>query len=66
LLSEEELWGNHVTKLKGPQFVQYFGSVLDVLRVLGGSGTPGEVTDGVAELLKVPESVREETLASGE
>ncbi|MFP4076915.1 MAG: restriction endonuclease [Halochromatium sp.] len=53
-------------QLKGPQFVQYFGAVIAVLRQLGGSGTPGEVTDGVAELVNVPESVQEETLASGE
>jgi hypothetical protein len=37
-----------MNKIKGPQFVQYFGSVLDVLRQLGGSGTPGEVTEGAA------------------
>jgi restriction system protein len=51
---------------KGPKFVQYFGPILDVLRNLGGSGTPNEVTDGVAELLSVPESEQEETLSSGE
>jgi len=53
-------------ELKGPQFVQYFGPVLEVLRGLGGSGTPGEVTDGVAEMLSMPESIQEEALASGE
>ncbi len=53
-------------KLKGPQFVQYFDGVLQVLKSLGGSGTPGEVTDSIAELLNVPESMQEETLPSGE
>src|SRR5690625_4923198 len=53
-------------KVKGPHFVQYFGPVLDVLRQLGGSGTPGEVVDGVAEMLNVPEHTQEATLPSGE
>lgn len=55
-----------MTKSRGPLFVQYFGPVLDVLRDLGGSGTRSEVTDAIAERLNVPESVQEETLASGE
>ena len=55
-----------MVKVKGPQFVQYFGPVLDVLRELGGSGTPSEVTDAVAEKLNIPEAIQEETLKSGE
>lgn len=55
-----------MTKPRGPQFVQYFGPLLEVLRKLGGSGTLGEATDGVAELIEVPESVQEELLPSGE
>jgi restriction system protein len=53
-------------KIKGPQFVQYFGTVLEVLRGLGGSGTPSEVTDAVAEQLDIPEHAQEEMLKSGE
>jgi restriction system protein len=55
-----------MSKQKGPQFVQYFGPVIEVLRNLGGSGSPSEVTDAVAELLSIPESQQEETLPSGE
>ena len=46
--------GTKVTKSKGPLFVKYFGPVLHALRELGGSGSPSEVADKVAELLDVP------------
>ena len=51
---------------KGAQFLRYFGPVLDALRSLGGSGTPNEVVERVARDLKVPDSVQNELLASGE
>lgn len=35
------------------QFVQWFGPVLDALRALGGSGTPDEVVDHIANVLKI-------------
>ena len=41
------------------------GPVLDALRELGGSGKPREVSDLIAERMKVPDSKREETLKSG-
>lgn len=45
-------------KAKGPQFVQYFVPLLQVLKELGGSGRPAEVRDRIAEKLKIPESER--------
>lgn len=50
----------------GAQFVRYFGPRLDALRALGGSGTPGEVTDQIAKALKIPDEIQNELLASGE
>ena len=54
------------TKTKGPQFVRYFGPVLDALRALGGSGSPNEVADKIAESLKVSQREQEELTASGQ
>lgn len=51
---------------KGPKFVQFFGSVLQALRDLGGSARPGEVVDRVAEIKKVSEKEQQELLASGQ
>jgi len=51
---------------KGPQFVQWFGPLLDTLRKLGGSGTPTEVVDQIAEALAIPDDKLNETLPSGE
>ena len=53
------------SKTKGSQFVRYFGPVLDALRALGGSGSPGEVADKVAESLQMSGRQQEELLASG-
>jgi restriction system protein len=53
-------------KVNGPQFVRYFGPLLDALRALGGSGTPGEVIQRIAEDLKIPDEVQNELLASGQ
>lgn len=47
------------------QFVQYFGPVLDALRVLGGSGTPEEVRGEIAKDLKLTNKVLDEQLESG-
>ena len=51
---------------EGAQFLRYFGPLLDALRALGGSGTPDEVTERIAQDLKIPDDVQNETLASGE
>jgi restriction system protein len=43
---------------KGPQFVRYFGSVIEALKALGGSGRPAEVCDLIAQNLKISEQER--------
>ena len=54
------------TKSKGPQFVRFFGPVLDALRTLGGSGSPEEVANKIAELLQIPQNKIEELTSSGQ
>jgi len=53
-------------KIEGAQFVRYFGPLLDALRGLGGSGTPDEVVESIAENLKLPDEIQNELLPSGE
>jgi restriction system protein len=53
-------------KGEGPQFVRYFGPVLDALRRLGGSGTPEEVVERIAQDLNLSDEVQNELLPSGE
>lgn len=53
-------------KKEGTQFLHWFGPLLDALRALGGSGTPEEATDKVAELCKVSESKQNELMESGQ
>ncbi len=53
-------------KGKGPQFIRFFGSVLEALQDLGGSGRPSEVTDWIAIKLDIPEEEQNETLSSGQ
>lgn len=50
---------------QGPQFVQYFGPVLDALRELGGSGTPNHVRDQLTSKLAISEQVQKEQLPGG-
>jgi restriction system protein len=50
---------------KGPQFLRFPLPVLDVLRDLGGSGKPAEVTDAVIETLAIPEEEQQETTKNG-
>jgi restriction system protein len=52
-------------KVEGAQFVRYFGPLLDALRKLGGSGTPSEVSEQIAEDLQLPEDTQNELLESG-
>jgi restriction system protein len=47
------------------QFIRYFGPLLDALRGLGGSAKADEAVDRVANDLKVPDEVLNETLSSG-
>lgn len=50
---------------EGTQFLHHFGPLLDALRALGGSATPDEATDKVAELCSASEKQLNETLPSG-
>jgi len=52
-------------KDEGAQFVRYFGPLLDALRGLGGSAKAEEAVDRVADDLKVPDEILNETLPSG-
>jgi len=52
-------------KKDGTQFLHHFGPLLDALRALGGSATPDEATDKVAELSGVSEKQLNEMLPSG-
>lgn len=51
---------------QGPQFVRYFGPVIDALKELGGSGRPAEVRDKVAESLSLSEEEQNQTISSGQ
>ena len=51
---------------EGTQFLRWVGPLLDALRALGGSATPEEATDKVAELCDVPESKQNELMESGQ
>lgn len=48
------------------EFVRWFGPLLDALRDLGGSAAPREALDRIADAEKVPESLRNEVLKSGQ
>ena len=51
---------------EGSVFVRFFGPLLDALRGLGGSGTPDEVVERIANDLKLPDEIQNELLPSGE
>lgn len=53
-------------KKEGTKFLRWFGPLLDALRALGGSGTPDEATDKVAELCKVAVPKQNELTESGQ
>ena len=57
--------GKATEKIEGAQFVRYFGPLLDALRDLGGSGSPGEVVDQIANHLKLSEGMQTELMDSG-
>ncbi|PKV66817.1 restriction endonuclease [Pontibacter ramchanderi] len=50
---------------KRAEFVRWFGPLLDALRELGYSGRPQEVSNKIAEELKLEDSFLDETLKSG-
>lgn len=49
----------------GPQFVRYFGPVIEALKELGGSGRPSEVRDLIAQKFNLSDEDRSETLEGG-
>jgi restriction system protein len=53
-------------KDEGSQFVRYFGPLLDALRGLGGSGTPDEVIERIAQDLDLSDEVQNELIPSGQ
>ena len=54
-----------MNKPKGPQFLRFFIPVIEVLKELGGSGKPAEVTDIVIKKLNISEKEQEDTIKSG-
>ena len=50
---------------EGPQFVKYFGPLLEALRKLGGSGTPDESCEQIATDLLLSDERQNELLPSG-
>ncbi len=53
-------------KTKGPQFVRFFGPVIDALKELGGSGRPAEVKDLIAQSLHISEQEQNAQIESGQ
>lgn len=49
---------------EGARFVRYFGPLLDALRSLGGSGTPDEVVERIAQDLSLSDDIQNELLPS--
>lgn len=54
-----------MAKQRQAEFTKWMGPILDALRKLGGSGTPQEVSETIAEVMKIPEVKREELTSSG-
>ncbi len=50
---------------KQSEFIKWFSPTLDALRDLGGSGSPSEVSNWIAEKLDLPEDILNETIKSG-
>jgi restriction system protein len=45
-----------LTHLKGPDFTKYFNPIIEVLKELGGSGNPTEVTDLIIQKYNISET----------
>jgi restriction system protein len=50
---------------KGPEFIKWFGPLLEALRELGGSAKPKTVTDLIAKKHKITSEILEQTTKSG-
>ena len=55
-----------IVRTKQSEFVRWFGPLLQALRDLGGSASPREALDRIAEIENVPETLRNEVLKSGQ
>lgn len=53
-------------KSKTAEFVRWMGPLLDVLRELGGSASPREASDTIADKLKLSDEIRNATTKSGQ
>src|ERR1035437_4485620 len=53
-------------KARQSAFVRWFGPLLQALRDLGGSASPREALDRIAEIERVPDALRNEVLKSGQ
>ncbi len=54
-----------MSRRKGPEFLRFCVPVIQVLRELGGSGRPAEVTDLVIERMDIPEAEQKVTNKNG-
>jgi restriction system protein len=54
-----------MAKRNGPEFLRFCIPIVEVLRDLGGSGRPAEVTDLVIDHMKIPEAEQEVTNKNG-
>lgn len=57
--------GRSKTKLSAPQFVRYFGPVIEAVQQLGGSGRPEEVRTRIAQALRLSDQEQTDQMASG-
>ncbi len=55
-----------MTKQGQSEFIKWMGPTLDALRQLGGSGTPHEVSETIANQFNLSDKKREELLPSGQ
>lgn len=54
-----------MAKQKQAEFQRWMGPILDALRKLGGSGTPQEVSEAIADKFELPDKKREELTPTG-
>jgi restriction system protein len=50
---------------KGPEFIRFFGPIIEVMKGLGGSGTASEIVDRSIELAKVTEEEQQAVNKNG-
>lgn len=59
--------GIHEDKIEGvPQFVSYFGPLLEILRDLGGQARPKQIYDEIRKRYSLPDGFLEQTNRSGQ